>query len=235
MPTSRSGRGKSFAQLLERDARRVAGEDRVRLHLRLDAGKDFALELEIFRHRLDDQVGAGDAVALEIGNEAIERVAHAPAVVAADLSIKLRGALDRAADRILVGIAERDDKAVPRAPRGDVAAHGAGADDMHAASVPVAAGEVFQIFAQEKHAHEILRSVADEKLGEGRNLRLLHRLRRRRRARPTDRSRRRARDNARAAPAWRPRSPCARPAGGAPASVEERTGEALLGLFQFRR
>ena len=69
----------SFAQLLERNARRVGGEDRAGLHLRLDAGKDLALEFEIFRHRFDDQIGAGNAVALEIGNQAVERVAHAPA------------------------------------------------------------------------------------------------------------------------------------------------------------
>ncbi len=163
-----------LAQLFERDARRVAGEDRARLHLRLDAGEDFALEFEIFRHRLDNQVGAGNAVALEIGDKAIERIAHSAALVAADLAVKLGGALDRPADRILVGVAERDDKAVPGAPGGDVAAHGAGADHVHATSVPLAAGEVFQIIPQIKDAHQVLRGIADQELGEGRDLRLLH-------------------------------------------------------------
>ncbi len=79
----------ALAQLLERDARRVGGEDRVRLHLRLDAGKDLSLEVEHFRHRLDDQVGGGDAVALEIGDQAVERIAHLAAVVAADDGVEL--------------------------------------------------------------------------------------------------------------------------------------------------
>ena len=164
----------SLAQLLERNARRVGGEDRVRLHLRLDAGEDLALEFEIFRYRLDDQIGAGDSVALEVGNQAVEGVAHPPPVVAADLSVKFRGALDGAADGVLAGVAERHHKSMPSAPRRDVAAHGAGADDVHAASVPLSVGEVLQILAQEKHAHEILRRVADEQFGEGGNLRLLH-------------------------------------------------------------
>ena len=134
-------------------------------HLRLDAGKDFALELEIFRHRLDDQVGAGNAIALQIGNEAVECVAYAAAVVAADFAVKFGSALDGAADCLRAGVAERDDKAAPRAPGGDVAAHRSGADDMNALAVPLAAGEIFQIVAQEEHAHQILRGVADQELG----------------------------------------------------------------------
>ena len=174
MPTSRSGRGSPSRNcssgMLDVLVARIA----LGLHLRLDAGEDLALELEIFRHRLDDQIGTGNAVALEIGNEAVERVAHAPAVVAADLAVKLGGALDGAADRLRAGVAERDDKAVPRAPGGDVAAHGAGADDVNALAVPLAVGEVFQLVAQEEHAHQILRGVADQELGEGRDLGLLH-------------------------------------------------------------
>ena len=65
-----------FAQLLQRNARRIGGEDGVGLHLRLDTGEDLAFEIENFRHRLDDQIGGGNAGAVEIRDQAIERVAH---------------------------------------------------------------------------------------------------------------------------------------------------------------
>ena len=176
MPTNRSGRGRPFAQLLERNARRVGGEDGVGFHLRLDAGEDFPLELEHFRHRLDDQVGGGDAVALEVGDQTVERVAHLAAVVAADDGVERAGALDGAGDRLRLGVAETDDKPVPGAPRGDVAAHGAGADDVHAAAIPFAASEFFQVFAQVEHADQVLRGLGDEKFCEGGHFRLLHRV-----------------------------------------------------------
>ncbi len=167
----------SLAQLLERDARRVGGENGVGLNLRLDAGEDLALQIENFRHSLDDQVRGGDAFALEIGDQAVERVAHSAAVVAADLAEQVGGALDRAGDRFRLGVAKADDKSVPRAPCGNVAAHGAGADDVDAFAVPFAVGETLEIFPQEKHANEILRGRGDEELRKGRNLRLLHRVR----------------------------------------------------------
>ena len=104
---------------------------------------------------------------------------------------------------------------------------------MHAASVPVPAGEVFQIFAQEKHAHEILRGVADEKFGEGRNLRLLHRLGVAAVLDPQI-------DQGVGCGIMRARRPLgglARHSRGQQAArrlaVEERTGEALLGPFRF--
>ncbi len=101
----------------------------------------------------------GDAFALEIGDQAVERVAHLAAVVAADLAVKLGGALDRAGERLRLHVGEADGEAVPRAPRRDVAAHGAGADHMDAAAVPLAVGKALELFAQEEHAHEILRDV----------------------------------------------------------------------------
>ena len=70
------------AQLFERNARRVGGEHGIRSHLRLGRGIDLALQLEHFRHRLDDEIGGGHACALEIGGEAVERVADLRAFVA---------------------------------------------------------------------------------------------------------------------------------------------------------
>ena len=61
--------------------------------------------------------------------------------------------------------------------------------------------------------------VGDQQPGEGCDLRLLHGVADRRRARPTDRSARRARDSAFAAPSSRPRSACARRASRATGAI----------------
>jgi hypothetical protein len=89
----------ALAQLLERDARRVGCEDRGRLHLRLDARIDLALEIEHLGHRFDDEVGADDALAAQVRNEAIECVARGTTIVAADPPVELSGTLGRAGER----------------------------------------------------------------------------------------------------------------------------------------
>ena len=174
MPTSRSGCCRPSRNCCERDARRVGGEDRARLHLRLDAGKHLLLEAEVLRHRLDDQVGECDAFALEIGDQAVERVANPAAVVAADLAVEFGGALDRTGERLRLHVGEADGEAMPRAPRGDVAAHRAGADHVDAAAVPFAVGQALELLAQEKHPDQIARRIGDQQPGERFDLALLH-------------------------------------------------------------
>jgi hypothetical protein len=66
---------------------------------------------------------------------------------------------------------------VPGAPGRDVAAHGAGADDVHVAAGKVAVGEALELFAQEEHAHEIARGIRDDESRERRDLGPLHVLR----------------------------------------------------------
>src|SRR5271163_2291591 len=97
-------------QLFKRNARRIGGKDCVRLHVWLDAGEDFPFEVEDFRHGLDDQVRACHALALEVGDQPIERVTNSSAVVTTDFSIKLCSALYCTRDRLGLGIAEADDK-----------------------------------------------------------------------------------------------------------------------------
>ena len=41
------------------------------------AGIDLLLQLELFRHRLDDEIGVADALAVHIGDQPVQRVAHA--------------------------------------------------------------------------------------------------------------------------------------------------------------
>ena len=120
------------AQILQRNARGVGGEDRARLHARLDPGIDLLLQLELFRHRLDDEIGVAHALAVEIGHQAVERVAHVGAL-ADDLAEQSAARLIAPAIGSGFMSGKRHADALMRAPRGDVAAHGAGADDVHAA------------------------------------------------------------------------------------------------------
>ena len=190
------------AQLLQRNARRVGGEDRVRPHLRLDRGIDLALELERLRHRLDHQVGGAHALAREIGDQPVERVARLDPLVA-DLAEQLGRARDRLAERLGLHVGERHGEPVPGAPGRDVAAHCAGADDVHALAGEVAVGQALELLAQEEHAHQVARGIGDHEPGERRDLRLLHGCAHRRRGSPKGRSARTARDNARPAPSSR--------------------------------
>src|SRR5262249_60506048 len=112
----------------------------------------------------------------KIGEEQFERVARVDAPVP-DLAVEVGGAGDRLGERLGLHVGERDDEAVPGAPGGDVAAHGAGADDVHAPRRPATAGETLELLAQEKHAHEVARSLSDKKAGKRSAFRALHVLR----------------------------------------------------------
>jgi hypothetical protein len=79
----------SFAQLFERNTRRVGGEDCVGLHFRLDAGEDFPLELENFRHRLDDEIRRSHSLTLEVGDQTVDRVADPASIIPADYTVEI--------------------------------------------------------------------------------------------------------------------------------------------------
>ena len=87
------------AQILQRNARGIGGEDRAGLHLRLEPGIDLLLQLQLFRHRLDDEIGVADALAVHVRHQPVQRVAHIGAL-AQDLAEQIGGALDRAGDRL---------------------------------------------------------------------------------------------------------------------------------------
>ena len=119
------------------------------------AGKDLRLSSSFSGTASMIRSAVRNALALEIGDQPVERVAHVDGCRRADLAVKLGGALDRAAERLRLHVGEADGEAMPRAPGGDVAAHGAGADHMHARARPLAVGQALELFAQEEHAHQI--------------------------------------------------------------------------------
>src|SRR5207244_9944496 len=78
--------------LLEWNARCVGGEERVRPRLVLERGEQRPLGVEILEDRLDDHVGSRNAIAGDVGNQPIERVAGA-AWILEPICEELRGAL----------------------------------------------------------------------------------------------------------------------------------------------
>ncbi len=137
---------------------------------------DLALQFERLRHRLDDEIGGAHAFAGEIGREAIERIARVDRLVA-DLFEQVGRARDCLRNRLGLHVGERDGEPMPRAPGGDVAAHGARADDVHVARRPVAVGEPLELVAQEEDAHQVARGVRHKKPRERRDFPALHVLR----------------------------------------------------------
>ncbi len=161
-PLRRFQRG---AQVLQRNARCVGREDRARLHFRLQPGIDLLLQFQLFRHRLDDQVGIAHAFAVEIGNEPVQRVTDVGGF-AHDLAEQVRCPLHRAGNRLRLHVAERDPQAQIGAPCRDVAAHRAGADDVNMVDLVAGACEFFHLLAQEKYPDQVLRRRRHHQIGE---------------------------------------------------------------------
>ncbi len=153
------------SQILQRNARRVGGEDRARLHPRLEAGIDLLLQLQLLRHRLDDQIGGANAFAVEIWDQPVERVADIGAL-AHDLAEQIGGALHRARDRLSLHVGQRRPQTLIGAPGRDVAAHGAGTDDMDMADLVAGTGELLHLIAQEEHPDQVLRRRRHHQMGE---------------------------------------------------------------------
>ncbi len=120
-----------------------------------------------------------------------------------------------------------------RAPGRDVATHGAGADHMDMLDRVAVAGELLHLLAQEEHADQVLRRRRHHQPGERTPSRPSASPRGRRRASPTDRSARKARDNARAAQPSRPR-PTMREARDAAHRREFMIGISGLGLARLQ-
>src|SRR6185312_2438574 len=113
----------SLAQLLEGNARSIGGENCPLSHFRLDAGVNLLLEIELFRHRLDNEVGRRYAFAAEVRDQPVERIAYPAAIVATDLAVEVSSALDCAGQGLGLHVGKTDGKSVPRTPGGDIATH----------------------------------------------------------------------------------------------------------------
>ena len=149
--------GERRRDFLERDARRVGREQRRRLRLLLDGSEQRPLGLDVLEDRLDDHVGARDAVACDVGNQPVEGVATAARILE-PLREELAGPLHRRPEALGVLVLQRHGEAAQRAPGRDVAAHRPGADHVHVVGpgTPLLA-EALETLLQAEHADQVLR------------------------------------------------------------------------------
>ena len=153
------------AQVFQRNARGVGGEDRARLQLRLEPGIDLLLQLQLFRHRFDDEIGVAHALAVEVRHQPVQRVADVGAL-AHDFAEQVHGALDRSRDRLRLHVGKRAPQALMGAPCRDVAAHRARADDVNMADPVAGACELLHLLAQKEHPDQVLRRRRHHQIGE---------------------------------------------------------------------
>ena len=156
-------------------------------------------------------VGARHAVAGDVGDEPVGRIADAARILQA-LGEELRRARHRRREPLGVLVLQRHREPAQRAPRRDVAAHRAGADDVHVRRLELAVlAERLQPLLQPEHADQVAppsassaATVIDAGSAGGRRQRVAVVLAR------TVRGSRTAPDSARGARASRPASPPAR-------------------------
>ena len=154
-------------QVFELEAGSIGRQYGVRLHHGFEFLEQPMLRFQILEDRLDHHVGLRRAAPLGVGDQAIHHIAQLQ-LVADALAPRRVGALQRRRDALHALVLQRHGQAAQRAPGGNVAAHDAGTDDMHAfRSEGGLLAEALQALLQEEHAHEIARRVrADDALDE---------------------------------------------------------------------
>ncbi len=167
-------RGQRGAQILQRDAGGVGGENGARLHPRLEPGIHLLLQVQPFRHRLDNEIGIADALPRHVRHQPVKRITHRDRL-ADDLAEQLGGALHRPRDRFRLHVREGNVEPLVSAPCRDIAAHGARAHDMHVPDRAVATCELLHLLAQEEHANQVLRRRRHHQLRERGSLGSQHR------------------------------------------------------------
>jgi len=120
-----------LGELFQGDAGGVGGQHRIGAYARFQACKKPALGLEVLDDGFDDQIGRCRAPILRVGDEPVEGLCDKFRALEAFLE-QLARALQRRGDRLIALVDQGDAAAVERQPSGNVAAHRAGPDDVHA-------------------------------------------------------------------------------------------------------
>ena len=160
--------------VLQTQAGRVGRQHRVRPGHAFEPCEQRPLGGQVLEDRLDDHVRTRRAVALRVGNQAIEREAHLPFIAPVLALEELRRTRDRRRDPLHRLILQRHRHAALRAHRRDVAAHHAGADHMHMArdegrNTVRRLAHRLQALLQKEHAHQVLRGRrAEDRVERGR-------------------------------------------------------------------
>ena len=159
--------GQPFAQLVQWNAGRVAGENFVALELRLHRGVQRTFGVGVFVDGLDGQIGFRHAAAFHVGAQAVRR--RGDFLRRLELFFVQRtGAIQGRLHVFHLAILQRHLEPLQRRPRGDVATHHARAHHVHVFNAVLDAGAlVLEALAEEKDADEVLRCRRFGQLGDG--------------------------------------------------------------------
>ena len=142
--------------ILQAQAGGVGREHRVRSGVALELGKHAALGFQILGDGFDDQLGVRDTLSLGVGDETIERKAHAAGVALVTALEQLGRTLDGGRNALHRLILQGHAHATQRTQRGNVAAHHAGADHMHVPGRERAIlAKGLQALLQEEHPKQV--------------------------------------------------------------------------------
>src|SRR5439155_6092957 len=152
------------------EARRIRGEESLRLRLGFELGEQLALGLQVLENRLDDDVRMPRSVPGDVGSQAVERVTNSE-FVAQPAFEELGRALYRRREALGRLVLQRHRQAAHRAPGGDVSAHDARADHVNVLRPEVAVlRQGFQALLEEEDADEIARGIALQQADDGRRV-----------------------------------------------------------------
>ena len=87
----------------------------------------------------------------------VDRVVDSAVLLDEAVKLAERGTVERRLHVLHLPVLQRHLEPAQRAPRGDVAAHHAGTDDVHLADARFLAAEALEPVHQEEHAHEVVR------------------------------------------------------------------------------
>ncbi|MNV22254.1 hypothetical protein D3C71_1132200 [compost metagenome] len=142
------------AQLHQRNRRGIGGQQRVGLHPRLQRLVQLTLGFRVLDDGFDHQIGHGHAVTGQIGLQSCSHLGPLGRVLHLLVEQRLRAGHGRI-DEALLAVLQGHVEALVGRPRGDVAAHHAGADHVYVLDAVVLAAQSLQAFGQEEDADQV--------------------------------------------------------------------------------
>jgi hypothetical protein len=118
------------SDVLDAQARGVAGDQRIGSGTPFDVAEQGLLGIEVFVDGFDDDIGAGHAGTGGVGYQPVERRTRTAPVAPELAGKRLRCALHGRRDALGAVVLQRDLETAQGAPGRDIAAHDTGADHM---------------------------------------------------------------------------------------------------------
>ena len=156
------------------DAGGVGGEHGGIFQHRFDAFEQVLLGVYVFDDGFDHHVRRGNAQAFEVRDQTVHGRLH-PARRLQAFAEQLMGAFDGGRDEFRFPVLQGDRQSLQHAPGGDVAAHGAGADDVHPLEPRLLTpAQRFQPVLQLEGPHQVAGGFRRHQSGDGARLGVQH-------------------------------------------------------------